>query len=131
MDSNTIYDDSLTFPVHFHVTQVEFITLPLKLLGKIPETIPPEPSRAYENLKKRPKDTSPVWDYVANLLGFQSWVNAKADGIHIVCFNTKQPRAYLLIILVRSITHSFYRHLFIYEHLFKKSDCFSNEKCHI
>jgi hypothetical protein len=58
-------------------------------VGKDAESTPAEPSEALRRLKLNHKDDRPLWDYVAQLLGFDSYSTASASGVLIVCLNTK------------------------------------------
>ena len=72
------------------VSQVEFITVPLRLVGQDPESTPAGPSPALARLQADPPDECQVWDYIAQLLGFSDYRAAGAEKVHIVCLRTKQ-----------------------------------------
>ena len=64
----------------------------MQFVGKDAESTPTEPSEALRRLQNNHKDDSPLWDYVAQLLGFDSWHTAGSSGVQIVCLNTKMCR---------------------------------------
>jgi hypothetical protein len=72
------------------VSQVEFITVPLRLVGQDRQSTPPGYSPALARLQTDPPDEKAVPDYIAQLLGFKDHKAAGAERVHIVCLRTKQ-----------------------------------------
>ena len=72
-----------------------FYTLPLKLLGKDPGTVPEADTWALENIqwnidKHREPREELLSDYMGHLLGYMSSKEAASSGVHIVCLRTLQ-----------------------------------------
>jgi hypothetical protein len=66
--------------------------VPLQFVGRDPESTPAEQSEALRRLQLNHKEQSPLWDYIAQLLGFDSWHTAGSSGVQIVCLDTKMCR---------------------------------------
>ena len=81
--------------LHAFLGQVQFYTLPIKLLGKDAETIPQADSWALKdimwNVQRRREPTEQLLsDYVGHLLGYMSSAEAASNGVYIVCLRVLQ-----------------------------------------
>lgn len=76
---------------------MEFITLPVQLIGRDESTKPGVPSTAFGKIVANRKDVYQLYDYIANLLGYSSYRDAKAEDVHIVTLGTNMSEPYLLL----------------------------------
>jgi hypothetical protein len=92
--------------LHAFLLQVQFYTLPIKLLGKDPETTPQGDSWALDQIKwdvlkhREPREDH-LCDYMGHLLGYKSCSEAAAAGVYIVCLRVLQHRPLHSLVFVR------------------------------
>ena len=93
--------------LHVFLGQVQFYTLPLKLLGNDADTTPPyEDSWALKDIQwyvrnRQEPSQELLSDYVGHLLGYKSCSEAAAAGVYIVCLRVLQHQPLHSLVFVR------------------------------